>query len=83
VGPRNSRFIVHCWAGVWKKQLVVTGDSSLVTRDWRLRDARGRLDSSAPENLVNHNAPSPMFFVSVDSKEFNVTVSLLESILVR
>ena len=33
-------------------------------------------------SLVNNNAlPSPMFFVSVDSKEFRFSVSRLESIL--
>ena len=35
-----------------------------------------------PGNKARHKAPTPMFFVSVDSRRFNFSVSRLESILV-
>src|SRR5258708_9729814 len=42
----------------------VAQDRRLVTSDWRLvEECRGE------ERLINRNTPSPLFFISVDSRE--------------
>src|SRR6266403_1026854 len=68
--------------------VVHTGQSlchiskQVLRRDAPPFETQGKQVDFLVENLVNHNTPTPMFFVSVDSRGFRFAVSCLESTLV-